>query len=60
MLLRVDCLTCGLTFELLAAIMEVKEDFLLYRSGVYRYSMPADYLPENDRLNRFQAVSVLG
>lgn len=40
--------------------MEVKEDFLLYRSGVYRYSMPADYLPENDRLNRFQAVSVLG
>jgi len=42
------------------AIIEVKEDFLMYKTGVYRYSMPANYLPENNRIARHHALNILG
>jgi len=40
--------------------MEVKEDFYLYQSGVYQYSMPADYLQPNGHPNGFHSVRLLG
>jgi len=44
----------------IAAVMEVKEDFYLYRSGVYSYSLPADYTPSSERDRHFHSVSILG
>lgn len=42
------------------ATMEVKEDFYVYKTGVYRSSMPADYMTEEQRKNRFHSVRLLG
>ncbi|KAI0232799.1 putative peptidase C1-like protein F26E4.3 [Lamellibrachia satsuma] len=42
------------------ATMLVKEDFYMYRSGVYRYSMPADYLAPNHRRTGFHSVKIIG
>lgn len=41
-------------------VMEVKEDFYMYRSGVYRHSLPAEYLPENQRQTNFHSVRIVG
>jgi len=40
--------------------MEVKEDFYLYKSGVYTYSLPADYMSPSERDRHFHSVSILG
>lgn len=40
--------------------MEVKEDFYIYRSGVYRHSLPADYLPPHQRQTSFHSVRLIG
>jgi len=40
--------------------MEVKEDFYLYKSGVYSYSLPADYTSSSQRDRHFHSVSILG
>lgn len=51
--------TCS--FELLnAVVMEVKEDFYMYRSGVYHHSLPADYLPPSQRQTNFHSVRLIG
>jgi len=42
------------------ATMEVKEDFYMYRSGVYRYSLPADHVASNHRRTGFHSVKILG
>jgi len=40
--------------------MEVKEDFYLYKAGVYSYSLPADYMSSYERDQHFHSVSILG
>jgi len=40
--------------------MEVKEDFYLYKSGVYSYSLPANYLSSSERDRHLHAISILG
>ena len=42
------------------ATMEVKEDFFMYKNGVYRYSMPAEYLFPNHRRTGFHSVRIIG
>ena len=51
---------CRLAVCNVAAVMEVKEDFYLYRSGVYSYSLPADYTSSAERRRHFHSVSILG
>jgi len=48
---------CNLQF---AAVIEVKEDFYLYKAGVYSYSLPADYMSSYERDQHFHSVSILG
>lgn len=40
--------------------MEVKEDFFMYKGGVYRYSLPANILPPNHRKTGFHSVRIIG
>jgi len=42
------------------AIMEVKEDFFMYKSGVYQYSLPADYDTTEHRRDKHHSVRILG
>ena len=41
------------------ATMEVKEDFFMYSGGVYSYSMPADYMFQNQNLGQGFAASTV-
>lgn len=40
--------------------MEVKEDFYIYKSGVYHHSLPADYQTKAQRKEHFHSVRLLG
>jgi C1A family cysteine protease len=42
------------------AIMEVKEDFYMYESGVYQYSLPAEYDTSEHRKDKHHSVRILG
>lgn len=44
----------------LQVVIEVKEDFYMYRSGVYHHSLPADYLPPSQRQTSFHSVRLIG
>ncbi len=46
--------------RLFSATMEVKEDFFMYKGGVYRSSLPANFLPPNHRKTGFHSVKILG
>ena len=40
--------------------MEVKGDFFSYKSGVYRYSIPDDFDPENHAKSGHHSVKIIG
>jgi C1A family cysteine protease len=42
------------------AVMEVKEDFYMYKTGVYRHSLPAEYQSASQRQAHFHSVRLLG
>ncbi|KAK2155853.1 hypothetical protein LSH36_229g01023 [Paralvinella palmiformis] len=42
------------------ALMHVKEDFFLYKNGVYHHSLPADFLPPNRHKTGYHSVKILG
>lgn len=41
-------------------IFEVKDDFFMYKGGVYRYSMPASYLAPNHLPTGLHSVKIVG
>lgn len=42
------------------ATMEVKEDFYMYKTGIYRHSLPASLLPPNHQPSGFHSVKIVG
>lgn len=51
-----------LPHDLLPATMEVKEDFYMYRGGVYRYTMPESSTNPNleDQKSGYHSVKIVG
>ena len=52
--------TDPVSYTYFSATMEVKEDFFMYKGGVYRSSLPANFLPPNHRKTGFHSVKILG